>query len=560
MNQAIDQLMKRGIVAHQRGDLLEAEKMYRRVLQLEVSHYDASLNLGKIAISQNEFESASAFFASAAKSDPNRQESYYYSGICYQRLGDFELAVGNYCNAIALQPNYTEAHNNLGICYKNLGHLDKAEASFRSALSYNENYPRAYINLGNLLQDTGNLEEAVWCYKSGIKLLPEYPLAYNNLGNALKALARLDEAEEAFRQGIRLDPTNSNIYVNLTNTLRALNELNDAMSVSQQAVHINPDQATNYISLGNVFLDLKNLEKAEDNFNAAATLEPNNTEAADQLGWVFLLSDRPLEAEKSFRRAIALNPNWSIPYKHLGILLHSTGNLASSISYLKKAKELDPNSHELQFELAFLTAKLQFKGNDQDLSTQNVCNLVVGKNTTPIILDRAVEPGLTQIITKMASRNLDVTADARFGAGRCSLDFNFFAHNEPPLDRVFNDLTESMKSAVGSDILICDSFFNVLGAGGGTTPHNHIAEHDSDYYLRSAKQKYSLVYYLSVGDQNRSEPGILKLYDPHDEILPREGMIVIIPADRYHSAVYDGRTDRIMIGVNFYSLKFDKVT
>ena len=68
------------------------------------------------------------------------------------------------------------------------------------------------------------------------------------------------------------------------------------------------------------------------------------------------------------------------------------------------------------------------------------------------------------------------------------------------------------------------------------------------------KQKYSLVYYLSVGDQTDSEPGILKLNDPVEDILPCDGMIVIIPANREHSAVYNGKTDRIMIGVNFYSI------
>jgi hypothetical protein len=72
--------------------------------------------------------------------------------------------------------------------------------------------------------------------------------------------------------------------------------------------------------------------------------------------------------------------------------------------------------------------------------------------------------------------------------------------------------------------------------------------------LNLGKQKYSLQYYLSVGDQNCSEPGMLKLYEPTEDVLPGEGMITIIPASRMHSAVYNGKTDRVMIGVNFYSL------
>ena len=77
---------------------------------------------------------------------------------------------------------------------------------------------------------------------------------------------------------------------------------------------------------------------------------------------------------------------------------------------------------------------------------------------------------------------------------------------------------------------------------------------DRDIALGLGKQKYSLVYYLSVGDQNCREPGILKLYEPGEDIRPCEGMILIFPASRKHSAVYSGKTDRVMIGVNFYSL------
>ena len=108
--------------------------------------------------------------------------------------------------------------------------------------------------------------------------------------------------------------------------------------------------------------------------------------------------------------------------------------------------------------------------------------------------------------------------------------------------------------AVKSDVHVYDSFFNILRAGGGSTPHMHLNDLDKDIEFDLGKQKYSLVYYLSVGDQHCSEPGVLKLYEPRENILPCDGMITIIPANRMHSAVYNGTKDRVMIGVNFYSL------
>ena len=111
-----------------------------------------------------------------------------------------------------------------------------------------------------------------------------------------------------------------------------------------------------------------------------------------------------------------------------------------------------------------------------------------------------------------------------------------------------------MTETVNSEIFITDSFFNIMGAGGGTTPHKHINHLDVDTAFNLYKQKYSLVYYLTVGDQNCSEPGTLKLYEPVEDILPCAGMIVIIRANRLHSAVYGGVADRVMVGANFYRL------
>ena len=107
-----------------------------------------------------------------------------------------------------------------------------------------------------------------------------------------------------------------------------------------------------------------------------------------------------------------------------------------------------------------------------------------------------------------------------------------------------------IKNEIKSDVFIIDSFFNILGSGGGSVPHHHLNSFDNTFNL--SKQKFSLTYYLSVGDQNCKEPGIFKLYEPNEEILPSEGMIMIIPSSRKHSAVYEGKTDRIMIGLNFY--------
>ena len=138
-----------------------------------------------------------------------------------------------------------------------------------------------------------------------------------------------------------------------------------------------------------------------------------------------------------------------------------------------------------------------------------------------------------------------------YGNGKTS-DYNLFENDFSAIKIVEKDLINIMKEAVKSDIFILESFFNIFQTDSGVISHNHVSAFD--YNSGLLNQKYSLTYYLDIGDQNCSEPGTLKLEDPNKEILPSEGMILIFPASRKHSAVYNGKKDRVMIGVNFYSL------
>ena len=260
------------------------------------------------------------------------------------------------------------------------------------------------------------------------------------------------------------------------------------------------------------------------------------------------------EAEASYRQAIALKPDFAKAHTNLGTLLYRNGDICSALECLEKADAINPKLKSNKLILTVLQARKAKEKTEVSGDDKSKLDCHIGLNSNPLILNRVVEAELINNLYEMNSRELDKTRsdDARYGNGRCSPNFELFEDKRSIIKTVAEDIISIVRLAVKSDVYVYDSFFNILGAGGGTIPHDHLKEIDK--YPDFAKQKYSLVYYLDVGDQNCSEPGILKLYDPNEDILPYEGMIVIIPADRKHSAVYDGEKDRVMIGVNFYSL------
>jgi hypothetical protein len=148
---------------------------------------------------------------------------------------------------------------------------------------------------------------------------------------------------------------------------------------------------------------------------------------------------------------------------------------------------------------------------------------------------------------------LDKEKDPSFGNTKGS-KYNLFKNSHPMMQKLSSDLSNMLIKEFNSDIFIYDSFLSIFGSGGGTTRHTHVNKLDNDETFNLVKQKYALVYYLSIGDQTCDKPGVLKFYEPDEEILPSKGLVTIFPADRYHSSVYGGATDRVIVGVNFYLL------
>ena len=352
------------------------------------------------------------------------------------------------------------------------------------------------------------------------KKFPEHPLGWKVLGALFGQAGKMDKALVANQNVVRLDPKDINAHFNLGVVLKELGKLEQAEASYSQAINLRPDYADAHNNLGSI---LKNLGKFK-------------------------------QAEVSYRKAIALMPDYADAHQNMAIILYINGDIDSALESMEKANSIDSKSKKNRLLLNILYAR---RDNEKKVATTKNASpseYEVGLSSNPLILKRIVEPDLIKSLYKMNSRELDKSKDARYGNGRCSLDFDLFEDDWSILKIVSDDLIRIMTKAVKSEVYVYDSFFNILGAGGGSKPHDHINNLDKDNILNLRNQKYSLVYYLSAGDQSSSEPGTLKLYDPDEDILPYEGMIVIIPASRKHSAVYDGSKDRVMIGINFYSL------
>ena len=371
-------------------------------------------------------------------------------------------------------------------------------------------------------------------------------------------LFKSDQTQQAldFIDTLSKDYPDESLLFNIRGACYAgLGQLDIAVQSYKKALSIKPDYAKAHYNLGGALQELDKLHDSAKSYENAIALEPENAQAHNNLAIVLRELDQLEEAEASCRKAIVLDPEYAEAHSSLSIILYANGDLNSALESIEKAYSIDPKSKIIKLLLAVLKARKTLKTSKVSISNISNSGFDTRLTSNPLILNRAVEQELIAKLYEMKSLERYPNTDTIYGNAR-GLGYQLFEDDHSSIIRtVEDDLVRIVTKAIKADIHIKDSFFHIMGAGGaGVHRHNHIGDLDLDSSLNLINQKFSLVYYLSIGDQDCSKPGTLKLYDPIENILPREGKIVIFPADRHHSVVYNGEKDRIMISINFYSL------
>ena len=399
------------------------------------------------------------------------------------------------------------------------GNIAEAAKYYQYLLIQGVRDHRVFSNYGLILKGLGKLKEAEITTRKAIELNPNYALGYSNLGGILNSLGKLKEAELSTRKAIKLNPNEAELHSNLGGILNSLGKLKEAELSTRKAIELNPAYANAHYNLGNILRDLKKLS----------------------------------EAAISLKKAIKLKPNFFEAHRDLGICLYLLKDIDSAVKYIEKANYFDEKNRTNKLLLSIFQQEQTL--NNKDSKTNNSANSFTksDSNLNLITLNLPVEKKLVECLYKIKARNQEIYQFPTFGDALGS-DYKLFERNELSIDSFKNQLIVIAKNILKSDIFISDSFFTIFRSGGGLVSHDHLNKIDRIEGLDIAKKKFSLVYYLSVGDQTCDEPGILKLENPNQEILPSNGLIIIFPAERKHSVFYKGEKDRIIIGVNFYKI------
>jgi predicted O-linked N-acetylglucosamine transferase (SPINDLY family) len=174
-------LFSQAMALHQRGQLAEAESLYRRLLAAEPEAFAPRHMLGVLMAQQGRFAEAQEMIAGALKVSPRDAGALVNYGNVLNLLKRHDEAVASYDRALAIKPD-AETWNNRGYALQGGGRRIEALASFEKALALEPGNIPALYKRGVMLSELGRTDEALAAYDRVLAREPNHVEAVNNRG------------------------------------------------------------------------------------------------------------------------------------------------------------------------------------------------------------------------------------------------------------------------------------------------------------------------------------------------------------------------------------------
>ena len=250
----------------------------------------------------------------------------------------------------------------LGQLYLEQGEHDLAKTVLIHASDSNPTDPAALANLRYLLGRAylggrlADFDEAVWLFTQVLAVRPRSVEALNS--RALAYLERdrardLERAIDDLVQAATIRPNHAATYVNLAaaHVARGTDaDLDRAVAELTEALEIQPGYASAYVNRAGAYVardEPGDLERAFEDLEAALSEAPDLAPAHVALGNAHLArsADGDLaRALEDYSRAIELDSKSSTAYFNRGLVYSELGNWEASLSDLRWAQALSPNS------------------------------------------------------------------------------------------------------------------------------------------------------------------------------------------------------------------------
>ncbi len=261
-----------GFAFFKTGMLDEAEREFKKILEIEPENAEALMYCGLIEIKRDALEKAKELLARAASLEKNQS---ILNNLAYtlNRMKLYDEAIINLTEAQTMAPDNARINCNLGIALFNKGQLEEAQTLFKKMIEMKPEYITPYAYLSLIYIKSNDMQKAVDFLKECVNRFPRIAIFKNNLAVIYEALDLPEEAEKAYRQAVNDEPQNYEINCNLADFYYESQILGAARELYEKI----PEEKKNWqilFKLGNILMRLGDADGALNYWEKARSLNP----------------------------------------------------------------------------------------------------------------------------------------------------------------------------------------------------------------------------------------------------------------------------------------------
>ena len=312
-------------IAEEKRKAKEAEIAKKNAeLKKKIDAVNEELNLGKVALSTGDIETAMKHFEKASSMLPvDEQPSDYDASVkseiaqalyeAYEKSESkeekerlFNEAVNMAKMALKDNPNDANSHYILSQEATNKKDWNTALTELTKAIQNNPNNYIYYYDLGKIQYRQKKYSEAMRSFTTSCEKEPNYAPSRYNLGVTQLKLKNENAALSAFRKAIEINSKYEKAYIEEARILSRRGDFNGAIKAYEKALEIDNRNVESTMELGSVYYQAGKLSKAEEKFRKAISmLEPCSdlTLTKFNLSTVLFDQNKISEAEKFAREA-----------------------------------------------------------------------------------------------------------------------------------------------------------------------------------------------------------------------------------------------------------------
>ncbi|MDA1275118.1 MAG: glycosyltransferase [Verrucomicrobia bacterium] len=302
----------------------EMESALGIALEIDPKDREALKFLAKTNLESERVRDAGRTYAKLLEEQPDDGESMLALGLCFFKGGDLSAARMVYNRVLEFDPDNATAHENLSRIEERTNQKESSavrKSDVRGRQGDRSSKINRFLTAAEEAFGSQNLAAARDALKSALELSSDAPEILAALGSLHFQLGEMAEARDVLKRLVERAPADAGKWVQLALAHFQLKEIEEFEAALAKALDLDPDHLEALRLLAHLSFNHGNIIDAAQTYGRILKQTPDDLEVVIALGVCFFKTGDHETAKMMFERALELDPGNALAGENLAVVI-----------------------------------------------------------------------------------------------------------------------------------------------------------------------------------------------------------------------------------------------